>query len=58
MTYDILKLNGTHQILVDADVVNIMGESVHSIKKNPEALAFAIEETGIEINADKTKYMV
>jgi len=53
-----LKLSGTHQILVDSDVVNILGESVHTIKKTLEALAFSIEETGIEVNADKTKQMV
>jgi hypothetical protein len=29
-----LKLNGTHQLLVYADGVNILGGSVHAIKKN------------------------
>src|SRR5215468_3944362 len=29
-----LKLNGTHQLLVYADHVNILGRSIHSIKKN------------------------
>jgi hypothetical protein len=29
-----LKLNGTHQLLVHADDVNILGGSVHAIKKN------------------------
>jgi hypothetical protein len=29
-----LKLNGTHQLLVYADVVNILGESVSTTKKN------------------------
>jgi len=30
---DDLKLNGTHQRLVYADGVNILGGSVHTIKK-------------------------
>ena len=55
---DGLKLNGTHQLLVCVDDVNILGGSVHTIKKNAEALVFASKETGLEVNADKTKYMV
>jgi len=31
---DGLKLNGTHQLLVYGDDVNVLGGSVHSIKKN------------------------
>ena len=53
-----MKLNSTRQILVYADEVNILGGSVHSIKEKAEALVDASKETGLEVNADKTKYMV
>jgi len=55
---DGLKLNGTHQLLVYADDVTVLGGSAHTIKKNADALAVASKETGLEVNADKTKYMV
>jgi len=55
---DGLKLNDTQQLLVYADDVNILGGSIHTIKENAEALVVAIKETGLEVNADKTKYMV
>ena len=54
---DGLKLNGGHQLLVNADV-NILGGSVHTIKKNAEALVVSSKEIGLEVNADRTKYMV
>jgi hypothetical protein len=41
-----LKLTGTHQLLVYADDVNILGGSVHAIKKNTEALVIAGKEIG------------
>ena len=52
-------MNGTHQLLVYADDdVNRLGESVHTIKENREALIVASKEIGLEVHADKTKYMV
>ena len=36
-----VKLNGTQKVLVFADDVNILGGSIHSIKKNTEVLVFA-----------------
>ena len=55
---DGLKLNDTHQLLVYADDVNILRWSVYTIKENGEALEVASKETGLEVNADKTKYMI
>ena len=54
---DDLKLNGTHQLLAYADDVNILGGSIHTVKENTEALVVATKEIGLEVNADKTKYM-
>ena len=34
-----------------------MGGSIHAIQKNTEALVVSSKENGIEVNADKTKYM-
>jgi len=50
-----LKLNGTHQLLVYADDVNILAGSIHIIKENAEALVVASKETGLGVNAE---YMV
>jgi hypothetical protein len=55
---DGLKLNGTHQLLVYADYVNVLGGSVHIRKENAVALVVASKETGLEVNVDKTKYTV
>jgi hypothetical protein len=52
-----LKLSGTHQFLVYADV-NILGGSIPAIKKNAEASVVASKEFRLEVNADKTKYKV
>jgi len=41
---DGFKLNGTHQLPVHTDDVNILGESVHNIKKHAEALLGARKE--------------
>ena len=41
---DGLKLNGPHQLLAYADDVNILGGSVHTVKKNAEALVAATKE--------------
>jgi hypothetical protein len=53
-----LKLNGARQFLVYADDDNILGVSILTIQENTEALVVASKETGLEVNTDKTEYMV
>jgi hypothetical protein len=52
------KLNEMHQLLVYANDVDILGGSIHTIRKNTDALLIASKEIGFEANAEKTKYMV
>jgi hypothetical protein len=52
-----LKLNGTHQLLAYADDVNILGRSVYTIK-SAGASVVASKLIGLDVHADKTKYMV
>jgi hypothetical protein len=53
-----LELDGTHQLLVYADVVNLLGNSVVTIKKNTQTLIDASKEDGLEVSTEKTKYML
>jgi hypothetical protein len=53
-----LKLNGTHQLLVYVDDINKLGGTVHTVKENAQALIVASKEIGLEVNVDKTQYMV
>jgi hypothetical protein len=51
-----LMLSDTCQLLVYAGAVNIFGRIIHTMKKNTET--FASKEISLEVNAEKTKYMV
>jgi hypothetical protein len=50
-----LKLNGTHQLLVYADDVTLLGDNIDTIKKNTGTLINASKEIGLEINLQDTK---
>jgi hypothetical protein len=41
-----------------ADDVSVMEGSEHSLNKKPEALLVGTKEIGLDVDADKTKYMI
>jgi hypothetical protein len=53
-----LKLNGTHQLLAYVDDVNLLGDNIDTINKNTQTLIDASKEVGLEVNVEKTKYML
>jgi hypothetical protein len=53
-----LKSNGTHQLLVYADDVNLLGNNIDTIKNNTGIVIDASKEVGLQVNAEKTKYML
>jgi hypothetical protein len=51
-----LKLNGTHQLLVCADDVNLFGDKCR--KEKQRTLIDANKEVRMKVNAEKTKRML
>jgi hypothetical protein len=52
----VLKLNGTHLLLVYADDVNQLGDNIDTIKKN--TLMVTNKEIGLEVKLEKSTYIV
>jgi hypothetical protein len=40
------------------DYMNLLGDNIDTIKKNTENLIYASKEVGLEINVEKTKYIL
>jgi hypothetical protein len=53
-----MELNETHQLLIYADDINLLDDSINIIKVNKETLLETSRDVGLEINAEKTKYMI
>jgi hypothetical protein len=54
-----LKLNNTHQFLVYADDVDLLGYNINSTKRNTDPLNDTSKKGGPEVNTEKTtKYMM
>jgi hypothetical protein len=51
-----LKLNGTHQLLVYVDDLNLLEDKLDTKKKTTEYLTVASREFGLEMNADRARY--
>jgi hypothetical protein len=56
--HDGLKLNSSHMILVNAYDVYILAGSIHNKQKKTKVLVVASKETALQVNADKSKYMI
>jgi hypothetical protein len=53
-----LKLNWTHQLLAYADDVNLLGDNIDNINRNTGTLIDDSKEVGLEVNTEKTNYML
>jgi hypothetical protein len=53
-----LELIGTHQLLVYADDINLLDSNMNTIKENTKTFLQASRGIDLEINAEKSKYMI
>jgi hypothetical protein len=51
-------LYGTHQLLICADNINVLGNNIDMLKKYMGTLIDTSKKVGQEVNTEKTKYML
>ena len=49
---------GKHQLLVYADDINMLGENFQTVRENMKIFIKARKVIGLEVNSEKTKYMI
>jgi hypothetical protein len=49
------ELNGTYQLHVYADNINLLGDKIHTVNRNMKALIEASKEFGLEANTERIK---
>ena len=50
-------MNVTHQVLANADDVNLIGDDIRTIEIYADVFLNACEDIGLAVNIGKTKYM-
>ena len=53
MNHEVLKLNGTHHLLVYTDDANVLGGNISNLNKTLEVLVVPREGLCLEVNAEK-----
>jgi hypothetical protein len=53
-----LKLNGTHQLLINADYMNLLADNKDAMKKTTVIYFLLVIKLVKEVNAEKTKYIL
>jgi len=51
-------LNGFKQLFVYADDIDLIGDDIDVLQSNTDVLVEACDEIGLEVNIDKTKYII
>ena len=50
-------MNDSHQVLANADDVNLIGDDISIIERNAEVLLNACKDIDLEVITERTKYM-